>query len=204
MSVGLVRTVWAGTTGGQGLTQIAFSDATGSALSGTECQAAVNAVRAFWDACKGFLPNEVTLTVLPTVDEYQTGTTGNALIASHTVGTAPATVTGTDAGSYAMAAGLKANLQTNVIANGRRVRGAIYLVPCGVTAYNTSGMVGSGAKTAIDAAGATLMTAMNTAGCDLNVWSRGRTLPTARNGITRIVSAVKTNDQTAILRGRRD
>lgn len=200
--VGIVKTSWAGTTGGPGLTQLAFTDVTGANPTVAQTQAAVNAVRAFWDSIKTYLPNEVTLTVLPTVDFYDSAT--NMLNGSSTVGTAPATVIGLDSGSYAMASGIKVNLQTNVIAYGRRVRGAIYVVPAGFAAYNNLGQVASAAKTAIDAAGATMLTSFNTVGAELDVWSRARTLPTARSGAIRPVAAVKTNDQTAILRGRRD
>jgi hypothetical protein len=200
--VGIVKTAWAGTTGGPGVTQTAFTDVTGANLSVAQVQAAVNAVRAFWEASKLYIPNEVVLTVLPTVDMYDCVT--NTLNGSSTAASAPATVTGTDTGVYGMASGLKVNLMTTEIAYGRRVRGAIYVVPAGQAAYTNTGQVNGSAKTAIDAAGATLITALNTAGASLMVWSRGRTVPTARNGAVHTVSSVKTNDQTAILRGRRD
>jgi hypothetical protein len=200
--VGIVKTVWAGTTGGPGLTQTAFGNSTGGSVTVGEVQAAVNAVRAFWDSIKSYLPNEVTLTVLPTVDLYDSET--NTLNGTSTAASAPATVVGTDSTAYPMGAGLKINLLTDIIAYGRRIRGAIYLVPAGGTAYNLSGQVASGAKTAIDAAGATMVTAFNTAGAILCVWSRARTVPTTRAGALRTVTAIKTNDQTAILRGRRD
>jgi hypothetical protein len=200
--VAIVRTAWAGTTGGPGLTQHAIEDATGAELTVAQCQTAVNAVRAFWDTIKAYIPNEVTLTVLPTVDIY--GYITATLVGSHTVGVAPATVQGTDAGSYAMASGLKVNLQTEVIAFGRRIRGATYIVPGGSSTFNTSGQAATAAKTAIDAAGATLLTALATGGINLKVWSRPRTLPTERDGFVSNVSSIKTNDQTAVLRGRRD
>jgi hypothetical protein len=200
--VGIVKTVWAGTTGGPGLTQTAFTDVTGANLSVAEVQAAVNAVRAFWDAFKSFIPNEVQLTVLPTVDMYDSAT--NTLNGSMTAATAPAVVLGGETGAYNMAAGLKVNLNTNEIAYGHRVRGAIYVVPAGPSSYSVTGQVSTSAKSAIDAAGATMITAFNTAGTSLMVWSRARTVPTTRAGAVHTVSAVKTNDQAAILRGRRD
>lgn len=202
VQVGIVKTAWAGTTGGPGVTQTAFSDATGALITVSQVQAAVNAVRAFWDSSKLYIPNEVILTVIPTVDMY--GEITNVLNGSATAASAPATVTGTDTGVYGMASGLKVNLLTEDIAYGRRVRGAIYIVPAGQAAYTNTGQVASAAKTAIDAAGATMITAFNAAGLNLNVWSRGRTVPTTRDGAVHVVSAVKTNDQTAILRGRRD
>lgn len=200
--VGIVKTVWAGTTGGPGVTQTAFTDVTGANLSVAQVQAAVNAVRAFWDAIKANIPNEVTLTVLPTVDMYDSAT--NTLNGSSTAASAPAVVVGTDTGVYGMASGIKVNLMTTEIAYGRRVRGAIYVVPAGQAAYTNTGQVASAAKTTIDTAGGTMITAFNTAGASLMVWSRARTVPTTRAGAVHTVSSVKTNDQTAILRGRRD
>jgi hypothetical protein len=200
--VGIIRTAWAGTTGGPGLTQYAIEDATGAELTVGQCQSAVNAVRAFWDAIKAYLPNEIVLTVLPTVDIY--GYITATLVGSHTVATAPATVTGGDTGSYPMASGIKVNLQTEIIMFGRRIRGCTYVVPAAGIAYTNAGQVATGAKTAIDAAGATLLTAMAAAGINLKVWSRPRVLPTARDGFVTNVSSIKTNDQTAVLRGRRD
>jgi len=184
------------------VTQTAVADVTGVPMTVAQVQASVNAVRAFWDTVKTLIPNEVTLTVLPTVDLYDSAS--NALVASSTATTAPAVVVGTDAGAYAMAAGVKANLQTTDIAFGRRVRGSIYIVPAGTSAYTITGTVSTSAKTAIDGAGATLITALNTAGVALYVWSRGRTVPTTRAGALHTVTAVKCNDSTAILRGRRD
>ena len=148
--VGIVKTVWAGTTGGGGLTQTAFTEVTGGNLTVGEVQAAVNAVRAFWDSVKLYIPNEVTLTILPTVDMYDSAT--NTLNGSSTAASAPAVVVGTDTGVYGMASGIKVNLQTNIISYGRRVKGCIYIVPAGQAAYTNTGQVASAAKTAIDAA----------------------------------------------------
>jgi len=200
--VAITRTAWAGTSGGAGLSQWAWHDATGAEPTVTEAQAAVNATRAFWDAIKLYIPNEVVLTVLPTVDLYdwQTGT----LYGSHTVGTAPATVTGTGASSYNMAAGVKVNHQTEIIANGRRVRGTTYVVPADGASYTATGGVSTGVKTAIDAAGIVYLASMSTAGNAALVWSRPTSPGPSTDGFTSVVSSMKTADKAAILRGRRD
>ncbi len=200
--VAVTRIDWAGTSGGAGLSQWAWHDATGAEPTVTECQAAVNAARTFWDSIKAYLPNEIVLTVLPTVDLYdwETGT----LYGSHTVGTAPATVTGTDTASYNMAAGLKVNHHTEIIANGRRVRGCTYIVPAATVGYTNTGGVSAGAKTAIDAAGIAYIVAMSTAGLAPLVWSRPTSPGPSTDGFTSVVSSMKTGDKCAILRGRRD
>lgn len=202
MPISLVRTHWQGTSGGPGITQIAVGDATGSSLSGTQAQAAVNAMRAFWDGIKGYLPNELNLTVDPVVDEYNLA--DGTLIASHVAATPPALVGGSSTGVYGMAAGLKLNLNTNTINYGRRTRGAIYIVPTVTTAFSGTGTADPTAKTNIQSAASTMVTSFAAAGVNWYVWSRPRVLPSARAGFVTLVAGTDVNDKMAVLRGRRD
>lgn len=213
MAVGIIRTAWSGTSGGPGLTQIAIAETvsggTGSFFTATNVQNAVNAMRTFWDSIKGILPNELLLTVQPTVDIYNE--VNGDLIASITAATAPLNVAGTDAGSYAMASGLKATLQTGVIANGRRVRGAIFIVPAGASALTAFGTAASAARTTVNNAGAAFRTALAVDSLIQVVYSRPVTAApdatppvVARDGFLSAVSAYDTNEKTAVLRGRRD
>lgn len=198
----MVRTMWSGTTGGGGLTQLAVRDVTGALMTTGQVQSAVNAVRAFWDGIKGLLPDEVTLNVSSVVDGYEIDP-GN-LAWSAVAATPAAAVIGTSATSFSMAAGVKANLNTDVIRFGRRVRGAIYIVPATTAAFSTSGLVAGSARTTINTAGATLRSSLNTAGLELGVWSRPITEGNTRPGFFSICSGIETNEKTAILRGRRD
>lgn len=202
MPVGVIRTGWQGTTGGPGLTQLFIADATGASINATQAGTATAAVRTFWDAIKANIPDEITLTVSPLVDVYDT-VSGN-LTASVTATSSPASVTGTATVSYAMASGLKANLNTNVIQFGRRVRGGIFIVPAATSCFTSAGVVSSTVRTAINSAGASMITSLATAGCNLVVYSRPRTVPSARNGSISIVSGMETNEKGAVLRGRRD
>lgn len=205
--VHIVRTAWSGTSGGPGLTQLAIDQTTSSfgPLSAGEGQSAVNAVRAFWQAINAYLPNEITLTVSPVVDYYLTH---NAQLAgSMSAATAPALVLGTSTGNYSMATGPKVNLNTGVILNGRRVRGSIYIVPGSGTTMGPAGMIDPAARTAINSAGATLMSSLSSAGLKLGVWSRP--IPVGkpngpREGEWSDVSVMETNEKLAVLRGRRD
>lgn len=200
--VGIVRTAWAGTSGGPGLTQTVFRDLGDNAdITNTQAQAAVNAVRAFWNSIAGLIPNEIVLTVQPVVDVYDL--ISGALVASQTVTTPPAAVSGTDTGVYGMASGMKANMNTSVIRGGRRVRGAMYIVPAGTSAYSSGGLVASTAKTTVNSAGATMKTAFTTGDIELLVWSRPTTT-TSNDGDVAPVSTIDCNEKTAILRGRRD
>lgn len=205
MSVHLVRTAWAGTSGGPGLTQTAFDMINLGDPTAADAQVAVNAVRGFWDAIKAYLPDEVVLTVSTVVDGYDvvTAELENSVVA----GAAPAAVQGTSAAVYSMAAGMRVNLQTGVIRNGRRVRGAIYVVPASSAAMGTTGAVSSAVRTAVNAAGNTLRTTLEAGGMRLLVWSRP--LPAGvpngpRGGDVAQVTGVETNEKSAILRGRRD
>jgi hypothetical protein len=203
MAIGIVRTGWQGTTGGPGLTQMAFLSDIGGAgdWDAPDAQAAVNAVRAFWAGINGYIPNEITLTVSPVVDVYDIQ--GGQLIASWQATTAPTAVVGLDSGVYSMASGVKVQWNTPNIANGRRVRGATFIVPAGTTAFTNSGLVASAARTAINAAGATLITSANTNLHPFVVWSRPETL-TSNDGAWSAISAGETIEKGAILRGRRD
>jgi len=201
--VALVRTNWAGTSGGPGLTQMAVEAiADPHTWDATTAQQAVDDVRAMWDAIKAYLPNEVVLTVSPVVDIYniQSG----ELVGSHTAAVPPANVGGTDTGAYMMAAGVKVNLLTTVIRNGRRVRGAVFIVPAGSTTMGLTGVVVSGARTAIAAAFNTLRGALVTDNHQLVVWSRNKALVGVGNGATSPVNGIDVGEKGAVLRGRRD
>lgn len=204
--VHLIRTAWSGTTGGPGLTQLAVDTTESSfgALSGAQAQSAVNAVRAFWNTCTPYLPDEITLTVSPVVDYYLNDS--GELAGSVSAATPPTNVAGTSTAVYSMAAGLKVNLNTVTIRNGRRVRGSIFIVPSASSQTNT-GLASSTARTAINTAGATMLAALATGGLKLLVWSRP--LPAGvpngpRDGDIADVTALETNEKMAILRGRRD
>jgi hypothetical protein len=202
MAIGVIRTAWSGTSGGPGLTQLFIRNATNSAITAGEAQSAVNAVRAFWDGIKAYLPDEILLTVQSTCDIYNE--TNGDLIASITAATAPVSVQGTSTNVYSMAAGFKVNLMTGRILNGRRVRGAIYVVPASSIVYNSNGTVLSGARTTVNTAGSTMMASLNAAGLFLVVYTRPVPAPNARNGDKTDVSQLETNEKSCILRGRRD
>lgn len=203
--MGKVATVWAGTSGGPGITQLYVANTVLGNLTAGEAQTAVNAVRSFWDVVKPYLPDEVTLTVQPTVDQYQD--TDGELVNSVTAATPPASVVGTSASAFLMPSGVKVNLQTSTIRNGRRVRGAIYIVPATLAAMTTAGAVAGAARTAINSAGASLISTLAAANMNLLVWSRplkdaGGTV--VRNGAWTAVQSMETNEKAAVLRGRRD
>lgn len=205
MAIAVVRTGWSGTSGGPGVTQTYVRDSAGAAITDAQAQSAVNAVRAFWDSVDTFLPNDISLNVSPMCDVYNE--VNGELIASSTAATPPTVVTGQSAGAYAMAAGFKVNLNTFTIKHGRRVRGSIYVVPCTTTSFTDNGLVATATRTAINTAGATLLTALNTGGMSLIVFNRPQKNSAGvvtRNGDYSLVTALEVNEKVAVLRGRRD
>lgn len=203
--VALVRTAWAGTSGGPGVTQMAILGAAGGEWNPGGEQAAVNAVRAFWDSVKVYLPNELTLTVSPVVDWYDVA--DGTLMGSNVAATPPATVTGTDAGGYAGGSGIKVTWETGQIRDGRRVRGSTFIVPAAATCFTNTGVVAATPRTTINTAATTLISALNTASMSLGVWSRPREATATlseRAGAQFEVTTGITSAKSAILRGRRD
>ena len=72
---------------------------------------------------------------------------------------------------------------------------------------NTSGVVPSAARTAVNAAGTTMIASLAAVNVNLIVWGRpvkdsGGTV--TRNGSVNYVQSFDTNEKGAILRGRRD
>ena len=209
MAVGIIRTGWAGTSGGPGLTQTAIAETvdggSGSFFTTTNCQTAVNAMRTFWDSIKTLLPNEVTLTVSAAVDIYNE--INGELIASIIVPTPPLSVSGTSTLTYSMAAGLKVNLLTGVIRNGRRVRGSLFLVPATNAAFSDTGNALGSARTTINTAGAAFLSSLATPALRNVVYSRPQKDEEGNIevvGAIATVSSWETSEKTAILRGRRD
>ncbi len=203
--LGLVRTHWQGTTGGPGLTQLAVRRASDGYITPGDAQTAVNAVASFWQAVKAYIPNEVTLTVDPVVDTYYYDGLNNDLETSASAATAPAAIACTGANAYNMAAGLRINLNTGKIRYGRRINGSIFLVPADAAAYTLTGTINPTAKTTIDTAGGNLLTGLTNGGLVLGVWSRwNEKKHPERPSAFSDVQTIKTNDKSAVLRGRRD
>lgn len=206
MVIGIVRTAWSGTSGGPGLTQHAVKAAAGGFWTAADAGVATAAVRAFWDAIKAYIPDDITLTVSPVCDLYED--TDGELLASEVAALSPASVAGTASGSYAMPVGIKMVLQTSDIRDGRRVRGATYIVPAASVAFTANGLVVSTARTAINTAGNNMRGALTAGSLELSVWSRERPavvggLP-QRDGASFECTGIETSEKAAVLRGRRD
>lgn len=202
MTVAIVRTEWSGTSGGPGLTQLAVMGAAGGDWNPAGTQSAVNAVRKFWDSLKGYLPDEVKLTVMPVIDSYDR--ISGDLVASHVAGAAPSQVIGTSAGGYAGGVGVKISWNTNQIRMGRRVRGSTFLVPLQSAAFGATGTVVPAVITQVNISAATLITDLAAGATPLGVWSRPGTPEKPRAGFVTEVVTGTCSQKSALMRGRRD
>jgi len=204
--VGVVRTGWSGTSGGPGVTQLAIEAITDPhTWDAAAAQVVVDAVRAFWVAYPSGLPNDITLTVSPTVDVYNI--ISGELVGSYSAASAPASVSGTNAGSYSMAAGAKIALKTATIRNGRRVRGGLFIVPTAGDVMDSNGTVSSTPRAAWVTAMNACMAELVAENLQLVIWSRPREATEeapARDGATAVVTSVEALVKGAVLRGRRD
>lgn len=201
-----VKTHWNGTSGGPGITQMAFQSQTDPhSWDASAAQTAVNAVRAFWNTCQGLLPNNITLVVDPVVDVFNIADAG--LVGSYTAATPPTSLTGLSTGAFSMAAGAKITLKTASVINRRRVHGGIFIVPAGGDLFDTDGVITSSNQATMVNAANTLRTTMLAANAGLCVWSRPRPAKGTKPSFTGQASDVTgfvVNSHGAILRGRRD
>lgn len=200
--VAIVRTEWDGTSGGPGLTQMAMLG--NGEFTAANAQAAVNAVRKFWDDMKATLPDELKLTVSPIVDIYRE--TDAELTNSVIAGAAPAVVVGQGTTGYAGGAGLKINWNTGVIRGGRRVKGSTFIVPALATAFGNTGTPTPQVVITANTAANAMMASLTAGGTALLVWSRPLVVGGAitRTGATAGVISGSLAPKSAILRGRRD
>lgn len=132
-------------------------------------QAAVNALRGFMNTGLSYCPNDVTVDFPGEVsvhDEDSGKLTGTIAV------TAPASLIGGVSGSWAGGAGYRIDWQTNVIYDGRRVRGRTFFVPAGSSVYSTGGQVIQSLRTAVQTSAATYLAAADSAGAPMCVLSR--------------------------------
>lgn len=204
--VGIVKTHWAGTSGGPGITQMAFTNQTEpDNWNAANAKVITDMVRLFWNTYQGGFPDNVQLTVDPVVDIFSIADAG--LITSYTSATAPAVVNGTDNGAFNMASGIKITMKTNNVINRRRVHGGIFLVPSAGSCFDSNGTITVTANNMFLGAANTLLTTSLGANMGLSVWSRPRKAKgdkPAFVGQASVVSGFTINSHGASLRGRRD
>lgn len=146
------------------------------------------------NAIKANFPDDLTFTVPGGGDTFDVATgTLNGTWSDGGGGT----VTGTDAGAFALGSGMRFKYGTAGIVNNRRVRGSSFLVPCAGLVWATNGRMVPGSQTSIQTALTTFLAAVSG---KLVVWSR----PTpTRNGSMHPVTSALVSTTPTQLRSRR-
>lgn len=152
------------------------------------------AIRAFFDAMKSNLPNDVTISFASEVTEHSSVT--GELSGAFAV-TPPASVAGTVVSGWGGGLGVKYNWGTNQVVNGRRFIGHTYIVPTGSGIFDVDGTLGAASVTAFNSYGASLISALSAAATELVVWSETHKV------LHPVVTGTVT-DKSAIMRSRRD
>lgn len=155
---------------------------------------AVAALSAFFNVVDAYIPDAVTLTIPESGDSIES-TTGE-LVGGWT-STGGDVVGGVSTQDWAAGVGMRVVWQTNTIIRGRRLRGATFLAPLAVTAYDNNGTLDSTVHGVVQAAATTLAT-----GSHLIVWSRPST-PGGSDGGYGSVTASTIPDRPTSLRSRR-
>ncbi len=188
--------VWTGIEGGTGISVMHF----GNALTSD----APNAVHDFFDAIKGGLPNNITITV---ASEGDTINPANGQITGGWTSTSPpAPVQGTASEVWSGVSGSRVVWTTNSLVAGRRVRGETVIVPITSNNYDDNGQVAASAIAIFRAAGQALI---DTTDGEFGIWSRpfkapeGSTKPD-RVGTFNPVNGCSVPSKATILRSRRD
>lgn len=169
------------------------SDAT---LAG-QAQSFADRVRTFMAAFSGFIPDECAITFDTEVTWLDTAT---GQLEEVTAVTAPDIVTGSASGTWAAGSGCRVVWSTSSIVNGRRVRGATFMVPMASIGYASSGRIAATLKTAAEDAAVALLSGAGGDGWDLQVYSRPAP---GRPGSAHSVDAGSCSEMVATLRGRK-
>ncbi|HKZ21558.1 MAG TPA: hypothetical protein VJQ57_15815 [Acidimicrobiia bacterium] len=159
-----------------------------------DLEAVKTAIRNFFAAIVTAIPNEVTITFPGEVIERDPAT--GTLVDVHS-GASPASVTGTNTGTWIGGAGAVVRWETGAILAGRRLRGRTFIVPLGASFFENNGTLLAAALTLLGNAASTLISDIAGTGSQLRVWS-------ATHGETRTVTSATVPDRSAILRTRRD
>ena len=179
-----IQVSWQNWPGAPGVSTF-YGDATLGMLDG---------ISSFFDAIKGLLPLNLTITVPSTGDDVdpQTG----EVVGSWSQAPTTPVRTGSNVAVYAGSTGAVVHWRTGGVVGGRRVRGRTFLVPL-VGAYDSGGSLSSGAISTLQTAANGLV---STAGSAFSVWHRPTQFVA---GSTHQVTSASVPDLAVVLRSRR-
>lgn len=165
--------------------------------AGPGVQEVPDVLRDFFATIASYIPNEVSVGF---DSEVITIDTASGQMTESTAVTPPATVVGSGTGSWAAGSGARLVLGTNRILNGRRVRGALFIVPLATTGFDTTGATSPSFRTNTNAAAVSALTAWDLNVNPLVVYSRPRT---GSPGTQTTVSLATVAPMAATLRSRK-
>lgn len=184
-----IRIDWAGTpVTGASVTTLHY-DATGGAVPD------VAKVLTAFQGIASSLPTGLTITVPNSGDVIDSAT---GVLQTTWTGGVGGTATGSDGTTYPKGVGAVLTMLTAGVANGRRVRGRVFLVPLGGSGYATDGTINNALLGPLAAVGTNLMAAG-----PLMIWHRPK-LTAPGTGGAFLVTTTRVPDKVAILRSRRD
>lgn len=194
-----VKLNWTGFAGGPGYTNLFFEPIPeADPITQARVDAAAARCLTFVTAIKAQLPDKVTVTVDPSVDELDEVT--GKLQTVWTATTAGAGQVGALAATFAAGVGYVINWTTEGVRNSRRVRGRTFIAPIASNAMDVDGSLNAGNLTSWRAA-ATALRAQSD-GIRLVIWARpNEILPL--DGGAYFVSGSTINDRVAYLSSRR-
>ena len=196
-SIYRVRAIWTGFVGAPGYSNFSFqglSDATTRNAAGAR-------VRTLFDNLKAGLSSAWSVSVQPEVQEFDLNT--GLLLGSATMTTIPAPVVGTaGAVAYAGGSGYCITWNTDLVVDGRRVRGRTFFVPA-LNIFDTDGTINSASLTLIRTGADAFVTA---AGNPASIWHRQFNTghpPVQISGASSPITSYTLKDQASQLRTRR-
>lgn len=182
--------IWSGFAGAPGTSTFHFN----GALSTGQADSAAAIVRAFFLTMQTRVPAGVQVQ-FPT--EMTVHSDDGTLVSTITVPTPPSSVTMSGTGNWAAPTGARINWNTAAVVNGRRLRGATFIVPLVVSQYDAVGTLSSTIVSGLVTDSTTMITNLSAAGAPLVVWS-----PMA--AVISVVTNASVPDRAAVLRSRRD
>jgi hypothetical protein len=197
-SVYRVTAIWSGFQGAPGYSKFSFQDLTTAAAQ----NAAGAQIRTFFDTLKVYMKTTWSVTVQPTIQEYDMAT--GDIIGEASMSSVPVAVSGGAAGgSWPGGSGYCVSWKSNLFFNGRKVQGRTFMVPA-VDCFEGDGTLSAGAVSAIQGAGAALIAAP---GAEFCLWAKTftDTTPRVQNGGAVVpVTACVVKDAASQLRSRRN
>lgn len=184
-----ITALWTGANGLPGYTRMKFNGQLDSAAAA----AAAGRMRTFFDSVKTYLPAAVSISFSEAAQWF--ATTGE--LQAEVGFTPPAPVVGAATGAYSAASGVVVNWLTGGVANGRKIRGRTFLVPCGQPVYSTAGQITAVPLAAITSAAQALL-----AGTPYLVVAANT--PAGGSGYEAQIIGATVPSRVAVLRSRRD